>query len=184
MTMYRTEFWEIGHKLFKSTPDSFPVPFLPGDAFDDAFLALGPIATTAPTTPPPELASLKTLTPLHGRLSAIHASAFFHLFSEEKQLELARRLAALLSPEPGSVIMGMHGARPEKGLRVEAVRANSHGIRMFCHSPESWAELWERDVFGEGQVKVEARLVEVVRDDLLAVEAAKFYFMLWSVTRL
>ena len=179
-----TEFWDIGHKLFKTTPDSFPVPFLAGDAFDSAFLALEPIPASPPTTPCPDISTLTTLTPLVGRLSAIHASSFFHLFTEEKQLELAKRLAALLSPEPGSVIFGMHGGRPEKGLRIEAVRANSHGVRMFCHSPESWEELWQKDVFGEGKVKVWTKLFEVERDDLLPVGSGKFYFLVWSVTRL
>lgn len=178
------EFWDIGHKLFKDTPASFPVPFLPGDAFDDAFLAPTPVASRPPANTAPTLAGLTTLTPLHARLSAIHASSLFHLFSEDRQRALARRIASLLSPEAGSIIFGMHGGRPAKGERVEASTTNSHGIRMFCHGPESWAALWTTEVFGAGQVKVDAQLVEVEQEDSDKIDGGKFWLMVWCVTRL
>ena len=75
------EFWSVGHKLFKSTPETFPVKFIAGDIFDEAFLETAPVTTRTPASPPPALPSLNALTPLHGRLSAIHASSFFHLFN-------------------------------------------------------------------------------------------------------
>ena len=109
------------------------------------------------------------------------------IVSIEKQLELAKALAGLLSPEPGSLILGAHGGRPEKGERIEYRRPNSHGNRMFCHSPESWIEIWDGQVFRKGTVKVDARLVEVERrdlDQLALAEQAKFYLLVWSVTRL
>ena len=172
----------MGHKVFRSTPESFPVKFIPGDAFDDAFLAPGPIVTKALNDEPPvDVAALTSLTPLRGRLSAIHASSFFHLFSESQQRELAHRLASLLSPEPGSLIFGVHVARPEKGLRVEFVRGNAAGARMFCHCPESWTALWE-GVFGRGKVEVRTLLPEVPRPD--APPGVKTYMMVWSVKRL
>ena len=165
------------------------MPFIAGDAFDDTHLETVPAFYSPPDTPVPQLAELSSLNPLRGHVSAIHASSFFHLFNEEKQLELARKLAALLSPEPGSMLFGMHVGRPEKGLRVEAIRANSkgteQGVRMFCHCPESWTEMWVKDVFGEGNVKVEANLVEVERDDMVAATVdTKVYMMCWSVVRL
>lgn len=174
------EFWELGHKLFKSTLETFPVPFIQADAFDPVSLAPSPIPTTVPTELLPPLSTLTSLTPLIGRLSAIHTSAFFHLFSEEKQLELAKRIAPLLSPEPGSVIFGAHGGLPEKGLRD---RKNSHGIYMFCHSPETWKELWEKEIFSEGQVRVDTHLVEHARRDP-EIGDMKGYYLVWSVTRL
>lgn len=178
----RAEFWAIGYKLFKDTPATFPATFIPGDAFDDAFLAPAPIASQPPPTPPPALAALTTLTPLHGRLSAIHASSFFHLFNEPQQLALARRLASLLSPAPGSLILGAHVGRPEKGARVESVRVNTQGVSMFCHSAESWAEMWTTEVFGPGEVKVDATLREVERVDI--APGSKSWALVWSVTRL
>ena len=56
---------------------------------------------------------------------------------------------------------------------------------MFCHSPESWKALWEEEVFAPGEVAVEAKLVEVQREDLGVVWLKeKFYLLVWSVTRL
>ncbi|KAI0757381.1 hypothetical protein C8Q80DRAFT_1090761 [Daedaleopsis nitida] len=178
------EFWDLGHKLFKSTPETFPVPFVPGDAFDPAHLETVPPFYAPPETPVPQLSTLTSLNPLRGHVSVIHASSFFHLFSEERQLELARALAGLLSPEPGSMLLGSHGGRPVKGLRIEASRANSHGIPMFCHSPESWTELWDGTVFEKGTVKVATQLVEIVRRDLAKSEDSRFWLLVWSVTRL
>ncbi|KIP07663.1 hypothetical protein PHLGIDRAFT_412077 [Phlebiopsis gigantea 11061_1 CR5-6] len=174
------EFWEMGHKLFMTTPETFPVPFIEADAFDSAYLAPSPLPTAEPTAPLPPLSELKTLTPLVGRLAAIHTSAFFHLFPEEKQLELAKRIAPLLSPEPGSVIFGVHGGLPVKGVRD---RKNSHGIYMFCHSPDSWKDLWEKEVFAEGQVRVEAAVIERPRQDP-NMGIVSSHHMVWSVTRL
>ncbi|KAI0828239.1 hypothetical protein BC628DRAFT_1337889 [Trametes gibbosa] len=81
------EFWELGHRLFKSTPKTFPVTFVPG----------------------------------------------------------------LLSPEPGSIILGVHGGRHEKGFRTEtglhSATSVARGHPMFCHSPESWTELWDGQIF-------------------------------------
>ncbi|EJF58440.1 hypothetical protein DICSQDRAFT_90649 [Dichomitus squalens LYAD-421 SS1] len=177
------EFWDLGHKLFKTTQETFPVPFIAGDAFDPAFLEVTEPFYSPPSEPrPANLSSIKSLNPLRGHVSAIHASSFFHLFSEDKQFQLAKSLAGLLSPEPGSMLLGTHGGRPEKGFRTEQLRPNSHGSTMFCHSPESWAELWDGQIFKKGTVKVEARLVE--RGLHNWNPDAKFYFLAWSVTRL
>ncbi|KAL4245152.1 hypothetical protein ABKN59_009899 [Abortiporus biennis] len=177
------EFWELGYRLFRDSAETFPVPFIPGDAFDDEFLAVSPPEGTDFNSPLPEISTLKSLNPLHGRLSAIHASSFFHLFNEEKQALLAHKLASLLSPEPGSIIFGAHGGQPVKGNR-KSFRQNLKEVVMFCHSPESWTELWEKEVFGEGEVKVTAVLREVERKDMLMYENNKFCVLIWSVERL
>ena len=135
------------------------MPFVAGDVFDPAHLETVPPFYAPPETPVPQLNTLTSLNPLRGHVSAIHASLFFHLFDEEKQLQLARKLAGLLSPEPGSVIMGAHGGRPEKGLRTEVMRPNSHGITMFCHSPESLGRLFEHAFGGPDKIKFESRLI-------------------------
>ncbi|EIW65002.1 uncharacterized protein TRAVEDRAFT_68659 [Trametes versicolor FP-101664 SS1] len=183
------EFWEAGHHLFKSTPETFPVPFVPGDAFNPAHLDPVPPFYAPPDTPRPQLSTLTSLNPLRGHVSAIHASAFFHLFDEEPQFYLARALGGLLSPEPGSMILGVHGGRQEKGFRTEVGTHSTHRkTPMFCHSPESWTELWNGQVFKKGTVKVEAFLHETPRKDLEGapgiVPGAKFYILVWSVTRL
>ncbi|KAA1474375.1 hypothetical protein DENSPDRAFT_824214 [Dentipellis sp. KUC8613] len=175
-------FWDLGHKLFNSTPTTFPVPFVPGDAFDASHLTTVPpfTLTSPPSTPVPDLQSLTSLNPLLGHVSAIHASAFFHLFQEDKQLQLARALAGLLSPTPGSLIFGQHSGLPAKGHRAEIF----YGQAMFCHSPDSWRALWDGGVFARGTVRVDAELTEVTRDFPGFAPDARFWMLTWSVTRL
>ncbi|KAH9835745.1 uncharacterized protein C8Q71DRAFT_94020 [Rhodofomes roseus] len=152
-----TEYWDLGHKLFKTTTKEFPAHFLGGDALDPQFLRVAPPLDSPLEAPVPALSSLTTLTPLHGHISVIHTSSFFHLFNEEQQLELARKLAGLLSPVPGSMIFGLHAGRAEKGLRTEAPEMRN-GQFMFCHNDESWKELWDGVVFKKGTVEVKASL--------------------------
>ena len=175
-------FWDMGHKLFRTTPETYPAKFLVGDAFDDAHLC--PTAPV-PSGGSPLVASVTTLTELRGHISAVHASSFFHLFDEEKQFDLAKRIGSLLDLRPGSIIFGSHGAMPVKGQRQGSFR------KAFAHSPESWTELWEEQIFERGQVKVTTTLVEVdmvaERADRilpLVVEGHKPHWLFWSIERL
>jgi len=173
-------FWDLGHELFKSTPETFPVPFIWGDVFDAS--TLEPVAPfyDSPKTPMPPLSSLTSLNPLRGHISVIHASSLFHLFSEERQLQLARSLAGLLSPEPGSVMFGSQIGRSVKGFKQ-----SSNGGKMFCHSPESWKELWVDQVFEQGKVEVEVLLKPIDRTDFaMLVETSDIFILVWSLTRL
>ncbi|EPT00914.1 hypothetical protein FOMPIDRAFT_86237 [Fomitopsis schrenkii] len=174
-------FWQLGHRLFKSTPESFPVPFIAGDAFDPAFLEPSLPIYSSPSTPPPDLSRVTTLTELRGQVSAIHASALFHLFDEEKQLALARSLASLLAPHPGAMIFGSHGAAQEKRVQVWSPTPDSEQLTMFCHSPESWRGMWE-SILGADKVMVETALQEVTRGS--GPEARPWYWLAWSVKRL
>lgn len=177
----QTQFWDLGHKLFRSTPETFTVPFITGDVFDP--LNLEPISpfNDAPKTPIPTLSTLTSLNPLRGHVSVIHASSLFHLFGEEKQFKLARALAALLSPEPGSIIFGSHGGLPEKGMR----KTTFMGTTRFCHSAESWQELWDGQIFNSGTVKVEASVKRAdLREPSMPEQAVERFWLVWSVTRL
>ncbi|KAI0053446.1 hypothetical protein FA95DRAFT_1481572 [Auriscalpium vulgare] len=191
------EFWDLGHIAFKSTPETFPVPFIAGDAFSPSHLEIVPPFNNAspPTTPVPDLKTLTSLNPLRGHVSAIHASAFFHLFQEAEQLTLARALAALLSPETGSMLFGEHAGLPLKGARRSLIGLGDR----FTHSPESWADLWDGEVFEKGTVRVETELRKMEQDSLnsaiaavhgeerakaMETEGFKFYWLTWSVTRL
>lgn len=182
-TDLHADFFELGNKLFKS---DFPGHFIPGDALDSNFLKTVPPFYSAPETPRPDLRSLKTLTPLLGHVSAINASSFFHLFDEPQQLEVGHALAGLLSPEPGSLIFGEHAGRPVKGYRTDGLPRDD-GSYEFCHSPETWKEMWDGGVFEKGTVKADALLVEVKRPDRVTDDnrdAARFWVMAWSVVRL
>ncbi|KAI9059640.1 hypothetical protein FKP32DRAFT_1129713 [Trametes sanguinea] len=174
------EFWRLGHKLFRSTSESFPVKFISGDIIDPAHIAIIPPAYSSPEGPPPDFSTLTSLNPLRGRVSIIHASSFFHLFDEEKQAHIARALGALLSPEPGSMILGMHGANSQKGLDSITYGVDGKAtFHLFSHSPESWTDLWDGLVFKKGTVKVEASLMERA-----GMGDRKFLFLHWCVTRL
>ncbi|EJF60603.1 hypothetical protein DICSQDRAFT_155718 [Dichomitus squalens LYAD-421 SS1] len=171
------DFWNLGHKLFKTTPKTFPIPFLAGDAFKPDFLEAVEPLYTAPSTPRLNLSELTSLNSLHGHVSVISVCAIFHLFSaEEAQFQLAQNIAGLLSSEPGSMILGYHIGREEAGVRVGQGTAGTD-FRLFCHSPESWTELWDGKLFWKGTVRVEARLMDHTTDQT-------YQMLEWSVTRL
>jgi hypothetical protein len=162
------------------------VTFVAGNAFDPGHLEMVPPFTKSnpPPAAPASLRDLTSLNPLQGHVSAIHASAFFHLFQEDGQLYLARALAALLSPEPGSMIFGSHIGLPQEGnLPVWGENQNN----MFCHSPDSWTELWDGEVFEKGTVRVDATLEEIrkeVIERVIGATGTRSYLLSWSVTRL
>ncbi|KAI0066450.1 hypothetical protein BV25DRAFT_1380752 [Artomyces pyxidatus] len=180
------EFWDIGHKLFRDTPGTFPVSFIAGDAFSASHLdVVQPFTLAAPpSTPVPALSTLTSLNPLRGHVSAVHASSFFHLFSEDGQAHLARAMAGLLTPQPGSIIFGQHVGMPEKGTTAPQMTWKG----MFCHSPESWRALWDGEIFEQGSVRVETELVKLENEDmrkaLQVSPGSAFYLLTWSVTRL
>ncbi|KAG2343139.1 hypothetical protein BDR05DRAFT_934102 [Suillus weaverae] len=174
------ELWDLGHELFKSSPETCPAHFVGGDAFNPEILAVAPPATmqTAGVLTP-DLNNLTSLNSLRGCVSAIHTTAFFHLFKEDKQLHMARALAGLLSAEPGSIILGVHTGAQEKGVVNQVYR--SVEVDMFAHSAESWTAMWDGEVFEKGTVKVDAQF----RETFEGMGGDERYPMLfWSVTRL
>jgi len=50
--------------------------------------------------------------------------------------------------------------------------------KMFCHSPETWKELWDGEVFVKGSVQVEVELWKMKEAE------EKVELMVWSVRRL
>ncbi|KAH9927499.1 uncharacterized protein BXZ73DRAFT_90753 [Epithele typhae] len=163
------EFWDFGHKLFSTTPKTFPARFIAGDAFDPAHLeCVPPFTTDSARTPRPDLPTLTSLNPLRGHVAAIHISAVFHLFGEEEQ--------------PGSMIFGLQSGRAEKGFRVEAGVANSHGRQMFCHCRRAGGSSGRACSPGRGPGR-RAR-VGAGEERLATVsDGAKFWVLEWCVTR-
>jgi len=179
----RPEFWELGHKLFKDDASSLPITFVPGDIFDDAFIAAGELKPTlkeGETFSSPSLQDLRltsSLNPLAGKISAIHASSFLHLFDEEHQLIVARKLATLLSPEPGSIIFGSHYGGPVKGVQEET--AHGYQRTRFRHSKESLKEMWEKEVFRDGEVECDTS-----HSCFNSRPESVRWLLIWSVKRL
>lgn len=78
------------------------------------------------------------------------------------------------------MIFGAHGGSPEKGFRSETT-ANAK-VEMFCHSAESWKEIWDGKVFKKGTVRVDAWVKQVERVGMNP--SAKYFLLVWGVTRL
>jgi hypothetical protein len=68
-------------------------------------------------------------------------------------------------------------------MLVNGMRENSLGFEAFCHSPESWKEVWDGIVFEKGTVSVEAG-VKLVDWGMGKGIDDKLIWMSWSVTRL
>ncbi|KAF7297615.1 hypothetical protein MKEN_01384500 [Mycena kentingensis (nom. inval.)] len=172
----RGGFWDVSQKLYANPPTPFKGAFLAGDVNDPEFLSILPQLESPPTEPAPALKSLTSLNPLHGHVSAIHTGSFFHLFNFEVQLEVARKFAGILSPRPGSIIFGCHGSFPTKGI----VRASGTN-KMYCHSVESWTEMWEGVFSGKDKVEIKAWMTNSGK--VLNPET-DFWMLYWSVKRL
>ncbi|KAF9240247.1 hypothetical protein BU15DRAFT_74163 [Melanogaster broomeanus] len=171
----KQEFLELSHALFNTSKDTYPGHFVAGDVLDPAVLSVASPSRVVPPSPRPDLSALTSLNPLRGHCSVINASAFFHLFTEEKQLHVARALAGLLSSEPGSLICGTHHGAQEPTMSTDNILRGK--FEIFRHSPKSWEAMWD-GVFSMGKVKVEASLnkVEIMNQER--------QMLTWSVTRL
>ncbi|EJD52510.1 hypothetical protein AURDEDRAFT_158242 [Auricularia subglabra TFB-10046 SS5] len=160
-TDLRKEWFTLSRKL-SSGPRSAVPAFLAGDIFDDTFLdpSSSDTVPTASKQQPLPAAELRTLTSLKRRARFVYSHSFFHLFQEDAQRNLARRLASLLDDEPGAMLFGSHAGLAIKGFREQGPTSN----KMFCHSPESWQEMIAQ-VFAEQGRKVvqEVDLVQVYR---------------------
>ncbi|KAI0793617.1 hypothetical protein C8Q74DRAFT_1365216 [Fomes fomentarius] len=176
-TGFDSDIWKLGLELFRSRTNNYDIPFVAGDLFDPYFLEAVYPFYTIPNSPAPSLSSLTSLNLLHGQVSIVSACHVFHRFDEAHQLQLARAISGLLSPQPGSMILGVHSARPNHGRKLEP--SGEGAVERFYHSPKSWTELWDGGLFQKDTVKVEARLVELeggASEDQCIME--------WSVTRM
>jgi SAM-dependent methyltransferase len=113
----RPEYFELGYKLFRDR-DHLHAKFLSADVFD----ANSPLAK------------------LQNHFDMIYAGSFFHLFDYDNQLKASKTVARLLRPESGSSIFG----RQVGALKAAEHNHNSNPEqKMFRHSPESLAKMWE-----------------------------------------
>ena len=140
-------------------------------------------APGAPDNTPLKDIELKSLNDLHGRVHAILADLFFHMFTKEQQYTLARSLASLLSPTPGSMIFGNHAGLQEEGLW----EPDNNVTKLYCHSDKSWRKMWE-DIFGKENVDVQVTLrAYAAKTDLngsFPGNMVPLYELEWSITRL
>ena len=122
---------QIGFDLFRDRARP-PAAFVVGDMLDadDAALAA-----------------------LDGRVSIVHASNFWHLFSWAQQLAIAVRLVAFFSGGDGAVVYGRQVGTAKAG-------PPSRPGASFLHDQESFQRLWDQvGVLTGSRWKVEMEFV-------------------------
>ncbi|KAA1073646.1 hypothetical protein PGT21_019962 [Puccinia graminis f. sp. tritici] len=142
---------KIGNKLFNGKG---VVPFVKGDIFCNSFLdRLTPPSPSAINSNFVQLNELRSLNPLKQKVRFITCNSVFHLFDEERQTELAHRLASLLNNQmSGSTIFGTHVGSDDCYL-LEGTGKRG----MFMHSPETWKKMWEK-IYQPGQARIQVEL--------------------------
>ncbi|KAL8788890.1 MAG: hypothetical protein Q9213_001413 [Squamulea squamosa] len=100
-----------------------------------------------------------SLASLENRMSIIVANSIFHLYNYADQLQLAKRVVQLLSPERGSLVLGRQVGSSQPG---EYKAVNNQGTR-YAHDSTSFRQFWDRvaEDVGDGcKFRVEAILDE------------------------
>jgi len=142
---------KIGNKLFNGKG---VVPFVKGDIFCNSILdrSTPPNPSSLNKSTPIQLNELKSLNPLKRRVRFITCNSVFHLFDEERQTELALRLASLLDNRSGSTIFGTHVGSDDCYLLKGTGKRG-----MFMHSPETWRKMWEK-IYEPGEARIHVEL--------------------------
>lgn len=116
----RQAFVDLGYELFRDQ-ETFKGKFLVANLLDDAALS-GVIGE------------------VRGKFDIIYAASFLHLFNYAEQLLLAKRIALMLKPVPGSVVLGRQRGNIKAGGYEH--RTNEKGT-MFRHNEDSFTRMWE-----------------------------------------
>jgi hypothetical protein len=91
---------------------------------------------------------------LHGKIDIINASAFFHLFSRDEQLQIARQCVKIMRPKAGSLLVGRQRAQVIGGDTT----GNFGPSSKYWHSAESWKQFWA-DIAAETDIQFEVDVV-------------------------
>lgn len=171
-----SDYIDAGYELFK---DETRIPrdhfICPADVFD--------------------FSDANLLGPLYNGVDILHATAVFHLFSGDQQVDVARQCLRLLRKDPSTRSLVLGGQAGNIDAK-ESVRKD--GTKMYRHNGDSWKELWEK-VCAEGEftervksVSVEVRMEDGSRWAAMKGENAKqqkhiglsedgFRWMVWQV---
>jgi len=114
----RQDFYDIGYDLFADR-STLKAQFFQGDIFDD------------------NSSLVKNLT---GKVNIVNAASFFHLFSWEQQVIVAKRVVSLLVAQPGSLVIGRQVGHAGYVDPDDKVNAPKH----YRHNPDTWRRLWEQ----------------------------------------
>ena len=130
----KPEFLELGYDLFADR-ESCRAHFFAMDVLRDLRNA--------------EEGRVNMLSILKGQIDFVYAASFFHLFSWDDQVRIARWVVQALRPRKGSMVFGrqtgnVRGQETER--RVQKEEDEGKGP-IWRHDVESWRRLW--DVVGE-----------------------------------
>jgi hypothetical protein len=124
----------------------------------------------------PDVRMLRTLSPLKGHVTTVTLTMVFHLFDLDCQTLLAHRIAQILSPTPGSMIIGrqMGSINP----REISLQGNPH----YVHNTDSWERMWS-EVYPRGAVEHLAVLVDLSPDIIAAAKdmVTVTQFLNWAI---
>ena len=73
-------------------------------------------------------------------MDIVHAASFFHLFDWDEQFTVAKHVAKLLKPRPGSLLIGRqigHRTAGEWARRLDSSKTR------YRHNEESFTRLWK-----------------------------------------
>ncbi|KNE98158.1 hypothetical protein PSTG_08622 [Puccinia striiformis f. sp. tritici PST-78] len=142
---------KIGNKLFNG---SGVIPFVRENIFCNSFDRSTPSHPASMDSTSIQLNHLESLNPLEQKARFITCNSVFHLFDEERQTELARRLASLLNDQKsGSTIFGTHVGSDDFCFG----RGETGKREMFMHSPETWKKMWEK-IYQPGEARIQVEL--------------------------
>ncbi len=80
---------------------------------------------------------------LHGKMDAVYAGSFLHLFDWDAQLQICKRIVKVLKPRKGSMVFGRQMGNL-KGQEVPATPRVGNDLKMnWRHDVESFGRLWE-----------------------------------------
>ncbi|KAJ5622240.1 hypothetical protein N7528_005472 [Penicillium herquei] len=131
----RQDFFNIGYDLFadRSTLKS---QFIVSDIFDD---------------------HSELVKQLSNGVDIINASSFFHLFTWDQQITVAKRVVGLLRAQPGSLVVGRQVGRLDPTDPEDKSASQEH----YRHSVDTWKRLWKQVGAETGtEWEVEAWMVE------------------------
>ncbi|KAI5921475.1 hypothetical protein F4810DRAFT_338996 [Camillea tinctor] len=137
-----SELIDIGFQMFNDA-DKMP---------RDHFLCPGNLLTNSPDD------QLKVL---DGKVTILHASSVFHLFSLEEQRKIAHRCLRLLrkSPDIPTLIIGCQVGNKTARYAPSDDSAQLYGHR-YRHSEQSWREMWT-GVCGSAEWKDKVKVLDV-----------------------
>ena len=118
-TDIQVEYLQLGHKLYEDK-DTCPITFFSADIVNLAMPSNIECATVHLDLAKFNIKDVSSFEQLWGRVTHIYTGMLFHLFDEEIQYEIAKRLALLLDrrPSSGAIIFGIHEGREPAG-RIE-----------------------------------------------------------------